>query len=198
MRRATVIVFLKAPRLGQVKTRLAKVLGDPAALRFHRGMAARLIRALARDSRWRVVLALSPRPAWRRRDVPCPSLRRIDQGNGDLGRRMVHVLRRAPPGPVLLVGTDVPDLSPAVVAAGFRLLAGSDAVFGPAEDGGFWLVGVRDRRLPKQAFAGVRWSTRHALADACANLRNRRVALLAPLADVDTPTDYVHWRSRTR
>lgn len=198
MRRATVIVFLKAPRLGQVKTRLAKAVGELAALRFHRGMADRLIRALARDPRWRVVLALSPRAARHRRDIPCPSLRRIDQGNGDLGRRMAHVLGHAAPGPVLLVGTDVPELTPAVVATGFCRLAGNDAVLGPAEDGGFWLVGVRDRRLPHRAFAGVRWSTRHALADTLANLRDRRVALLAPLADIDTEADYARWRSRTR
>lgn len=198
MARPTVIVFLKAPILGRVKTRLARAIGDIAALRFHRTMAARLIRTLARDRRWRVVLALSPRDAGRRRDIPCPTLPRVDQGRGDLGRRMVRAFDQAPRRPVLLVGTDIPDLGPAVIAEGFRRLAGSDAVFGPAEDGGYWLIGVRDCRIPTIGFAGVRWSTQHALADTRANLKGRHVTLLAPLADIDTPADYARWRSRNR
>lgn len=198
MRRPTVIVFLKAPILGRVKTRLARAIGDIAALQFHRAMAARLIRALSRDQRWRVLLALSPRDAGRRRDIPCPAVPRVDQGRGDLGRRMARAFQQAPRGLVLLVGTDIPDLGPAVIAEGFRRLLGSDAVFGPAEDGGYWLIGVRDRRLPAIGFAGVRWSTRHALVDTLANMSSRRVALLASLVDIDTPEDYRRWRSRTR
>lgn len=198
MPRPTVIVFLKAPMLGRVKTRLAGALGELAALRFHRGMAARLIRLLVRDRRWRVILALTPRGAGRRRDLPHSACARVDQGSGELGRRMDRAFRHAPRGPALLVGTDVPDLDRTVIAAALRELARNDAVFGPAEDGGYWLVGIRDRRLPAIAFAGVRWSTPDALGDTRANLKHRRVALLAPLADIDTPDDYRRWRSRTR
>lgn len=195
MTRPTVIVFLKAPVLGRVKTRLARAIGDIAALRFHRETASRLIRALRRDRRWTVMLALSPRGALRHRAVPGPAVRRVDQGQGDLGQRMARALRLAG-GPAVLVGTDIPDLSPAILAQAFRALRSHDVVLGPAEDGGFWLVGVNDPAFAR--FDGVRWSTRHALADTRATLKHRRVALLAPLADIDTPQDYRRWRSRSR
>ena len=113
-------------------------------------------------------------------------MRRVDQGHGDLGQRMARALRLAG-GPAVLVGTDIPDLSPAILAQAFRALRSHDVVLGPAEDGGFWLVGVNDPAFAR--FDGVLWSTRHALADTRATQKHRRVALLAPLADIDTPQD---------
>jgi rSAM/selenodomain-associated transferase 1 len=191
-------VFLKAPRLGQVKTRLAAGIGALAALGFHRATAAALIRGVARDRRWRVSLWLSPRNALRQRNVPHLGLPRFDQGSGDLGARMALVFRRLPPGPVVLVGTDVPALDAAVIADAFRRLDGSDAVLGPAGDGGYWLVGLRGPRRLRPPFRQVRWSTKHALADTTAQLGRARVALLPPLDDIDTPADFQRWRMRSR
>ncbi|MCC7048724.1 MAG: TIGR04282 family arsenosugar biosynthesis glycosyltransferase [Alphaproteobacteria bacterium] len=193
--RRTVIVFLKAPRLGQVKTRLAAAIGVIEATRFHRAMAASLIRRLGRDKRWRTVLCLAPRQGLRHRDIPGMGLPRVEQGRGDLGQRMARALRRCERRPAVLVGTDIPGLTPAVIARAFHLLARHDGVFGPAADGGFWLVGLRNRR-PR--FDGVRWSTRHALADTLAGLGRARIALLDKLEDIDTPADYRRWRSRSR
>ena len=88
----------------------------------------------------------------------------------------------------VLVGCDIPGLGRADIAAAFKALGRADAVFGPAEDGGYWLVGLGPRR-PPAPFAGVRWSTEHALADTLANCRGHRVALLRRLRDVDTAAD---------
>jgi uncharacterized protein len=74
------------------------------------------------------------------------------------------------------------------VLAAFRALRRADAVFGPAEDGGYWLVGLSPRR-PARPFTAVRWSTVHALTDTLANFRDRRVAFLRTLRDVDTASD---------
>jgi rSAM/selenodomain-associated transferase 1 len=186
MVRGHLVLFARAPRLGVGKRRLARDVGDLAALRFERAMLDRLGRRLARDRRWRLRVAVTPDNARRRtrlwpRGVP------IDpQGRGDLGVRMLRALGRCRPGPALLVGTDIPELAASHVAAAFRLLGCHDVVFGPAEDGGFWLVGVRRPASLAGAFAGVRWSGPQALADVLANLPRRvSVGFAARLEDVD-------------
>ncbi len=192
-RRGLLVLFARAPRLGTVKRRLAREVGDAAALRFHRAMLASLARRLGRDRRWRTVLAVTPDrarfPAWR--------LPRVSQGRGDLGERMARALARDRRRAVL-VGSDIPGIRANDIAAAFRALDGrADAVFGPAEDGGYWLVGLGPRR-PRDPFRGVRWSGPHALADTVANCRGRRVALLRRLRDVDDAADLAAWRRARR
>jgi rSAM/selenodomain-associated transferase 1 len=181
--RRVCIVFARAPRLGTVKRRLACGVGERAALRFHQGTAERLLRALARDRRFETLLALTPdRAGWR---VPVPSAK---QGRGDLGTRMHRACARVPRGQVVIVGSDIPGVGAEHVAAAFRALGAADAVFGPALDGGYWLVGLGPRR-PARPFAGVRWSSEFALRDTLANFAGRRVAFLRPMRDVDTADD---------
>jgi uncharacterized protein len=183
MMRDTVIVFARAPRLGTVKRRLARDVGDRAALRFYRANLARLLRVLVRDRRFHTVLAMTPDRARVRWPVRLPVM---PQGSGDLGQRM----HRACAGHrrVAIVGTDIPELGAGDVAAAFRALGRAHAAFGPAEDGGYWLVALSPRR-PARPFAGVRWSTAHALADTLANFAGRPVALLRTLRDVDAGAD---------
>ncbi len=98
---------------------------------------------------------------------------------------------RLPPGPVVLVGSDIPAMKPSHIAHAFRLLARHELVFGPASDGGFWLVGAQRRRpLPRSLYANVRWSTAHALADTRANIPETiSVGMADMLDDVDTADD---------
>ena len=125
-------------------------------------------------------------------------LRRLPQGGGDLGARLARFLRRPPPGPVAIVGTDIPELGAAQIARAFRALERHDMAFGPSPDGGYWLIGARRRPPPPGLFRGVRWSTGHALADTLANLGPRcRSAFLEELADVDDGADYRRWRAKT-
>lgn len=187
MRRPVVIIFARAPRLGAVKRRLAAGIGAGGALRFYRAMLAATAWPIARDSRWRTILAITPpgaRADWVR--LAPPGTARMAQVPGDLGRRMENAM--APFPRAILIGSDIPGLGPADIAAGFRALGHADAVFGPALDGGFWLVGFGPRR-PQRPFAKVRWSGPHALADSLANFHRHRVALLAPKRDVDTAAD---------
>lgn len=180
-----VIVFARAPRLGAVKRRLAREIGDRAALRFHAATLRRLLRLLARDRRFCTVLALTPDRAPFRLSR---GIARVPQGSGDLGCRMDRMFRRYPRRRVALVGCDIPGIAADDLRAAFRALGRAPAVFGPAEDGGYWLVGMGDRR-PARPFAGVRWSGPHALADTRRNFGRHPPALLRRLRDVDRTAD---------
>jgi len=182
-----VYVFTRAPRLGTVKKRLARGIGDRAALRFHLATLHRLVRALVRERRFRTVLAVTPDGGH------VPGLRgvgRVAQGQGDLGVRMARLLDRNRHGRAVIVGSDIPAAGAADVVAAFRALRRADAVFGPAADGGYWLVGWGPRRVAGP-FDGVRWSSEHTLADTLARFGQRRVAFLRTLRDVDTAADLV-------
>jgi uncharacterized protein len=189
--RRTLVLFLRAPALGAGKRRLAREIGDVPALRFERQMLALLLRRLARDRRWQVRIAVTPDRAHLRLPRRRREIRTVGQGGGDLGARMRRAILACPPGPVVLVGADIPALAAAHVAAAFCLLGARELVFGPAEDGGFWLVGARRRPRPPPLFGAVRWSTRDALADTLANLpRGTEIGFVERLADVDDADAY--------
>ena len=181
--------MVKEPRAGRIKTRLARTLGAARAACVYRAMMASLVARLSRDTRWQTVLAVSPDEAMTQ-PVFGGFTRRIGQGRGDLGERLQRLVRRIPRGPIVIVGTDIPGITPSAIASAFRALGGNDAVFGPSPDGGYWLVGLKRRRRDEQAFYNVRWSTAHALADTQANLSGRRVAKIAILDDVDDGADF--------
>ena len=115
---------------------------------------------------------------------------------------MGRVLRDLPPGPAVIVGSDIPEVDAPAIHAAFRALRCHDAVFGPADDGGYWLVGLRRhpqprRYLPGTLFRQVRWSSAHALVDTRAGLaKSTRTALLHRLADVDDLESWQAWRAR--
>ncbi len=189
--RRTLVLFLRAPVLGAGKRRLAQEIGDVAALRFERSMVTLLLRRLGRDRRWRLRIAVTPDRIRPRRPRRCARIETVGQGGGDLGVRMRRAIVGCLPGPVVLIGADIPALATHHIADAFRLLGACDLVFGPAEDGGFWLVGARRRPRPPPAFGAVRWSTRHALADTLVNLpRHSVIGLVARLEDVDDGDAY--------
>lgn len=185
----------KLPVAGAVKTRLARETGVVQATSFYRQAAATLIGRLARQPFWQTILAVAPDVAVASGAWPA-SLMRCPQGRGDIGQRMQRPMRELPPGPVCVIGTNILDIEVAHVRRAFRLLGSSDVVFGPAEDGGYWLVGMRRRPRIIDPFRGVRWSTRHALADTMRNLAGHTVTCTATLADVDTAGDLARVASR--
>lgn len=186
------VIFARAPQLGRVKTRLAGEIGATAALRFYRLTLERQIRRLTSDRRWTVWLFVTPDDCRRHRAWRGISPSRVlAQGSGDLGQRMKRPFRLLPAGPVVLVGSDIPAMRSRHVARAFALLGRHDLVFGPASDGGFWLVGSRRTRpLPRSLFDAVRWSTAHALADTLATIpAPYRTGSADTLDDVDDAED---------
>jgi hypothetical protein len=186
------VIFARRPQLGVGKRRLAADVGDVEALRFARTTLDQLIRTLSGDPRWRLWLAVAPdRPLnWVRTGAAIP------QGPGDLGQRLTRVIDALPPGPVVVLGSDTPTVTPSDVAEAFRALGPHRAVFGPAPDGGYWLIGLRRGFREPLPFEGVRWSTPDALADTIGNLAAGPVALLRVQEDIDDGPALRRYRRR--
>jgi uncharacterized protein len=197
MRKPTLIIFAKSPRMGVSKTRLATGIGAVSAWRVKRALDAYTCQ-VARSPRWDTLLAVAPA---RDETALFPStwphtIKRIGQGKGDLGARMARALRRYSRGPVCIIGSDLPDLATRDVADAFRALRRYDVVLGPATDGGYWLIGMRGACARWAQLAGIRWSSADTLSDTLAALpRNWRVSFLRELEDVD---DAASFRRRQR
>ena len=195
---ARLIVFAKAPVAGQAKTRLIPALGASGAA----ALAARLLQhtlATAEAAGFPALeLCVSP-------DTTHPAFQAVAQqphamwtltlqGEGDLGARMQRRLHAAlaTAGPALLIGTDAPSLDAAVLQAASAALADHDAVFVPALDGGYALVGLA--RPAPQLFESIAWSTAAVMAQTRERARTAglRCAELPPVPDIDLPEDLVH------
>ena len=189
MRRQTLVVMVKEPRAGRVKTRLGRDIGMVPAAWWFRHSVRRLL-CNVDDPRWDLLLAVSPDAEGLRSRIWPEHLQRIPQGRGDLGQRMARLLALPQKGPVVIVGGDIPGVRRHHIADAFAGLGSNRAVFGPATDGGYWLVGLkRTTPPPCGMFNGVRWSTEHALADTLATMPGYDPAFAAILQDVDTAAD---------
>lgn len=190
--RSQLIVFLKAPRPGQVKTRLASTLGYAAAVNIYRRLVEHVLHRIG--SFPEVTLCFAPDDGgdecrqWQR-----PSWRLLPQGEGHLGRRLERAFADAFAGGarrVVVIGSDCPELTSEDIERAWSRLARHDVVLGPARDGGYWLMGLR---APCPAlFRGIPWSTARVLAATLARCRRAglRVELLQELSDVDTEADW--------
>jgi rSAM/selenodomain-associated transferase 1 len=192
----TLVIFAKAPALGRVKTRLARGIGQAAALAFYREALSTTLDRVAREAKWKTILAVTPDATSRVSRLWPLRVRRRGQGEGDLGARMGRAFRDFPKGKVVIVGADIPEMRADHIARAFAALGSADLVFGPAKDGGYWLIGAKGAARNARMFANVRWSTKHALADTLANLDRWTVALLDPLDDVDDLAAYRRFRRR--
>ena len=145
-RREHLVIFAKAPQMGRTKTRLAHDIGALSAMVWYRRQTHNIIRRLQGYRRWQLHLFVTP--AWAAKPGcfwPDGPLRHAQQ-HGDLGRRMAQPARVLPPGPVVIIGSDIPGITRQHIADAFALLRQKDVVFGPACDGGYWLYGMARRR----------------------------------------------------
>jgi len=186
--------MIKVPRPGRVKTRLGRDLGMTTAAWWFRHQVKRLLRDIA-DPRWDIVLSVAPDNEGLTSRIWPEHLPRIPQGTGDLGDRMARIFHVMPNGPVVIIGADIPGVTRKHINKAFRALGNHDAVFGPATDGGYWLVGLkRVGPVPTTLFHGVRWSGEHTLSDTCETIGRARIALVDEMQDVDTIADLVKLR----
>ncbi len=182
------IVFSRWPHFAQGKRRLAHTVGETAAYRFQRQRLDALRRGIGRDARWKTLWAFSGGGS-----KFAPSRQVFSQSRGDLGERMQQALHIAKQRmgrrcAVVLIGSDIPAVRADHILEAFALLGRADVVYGPAIDGGFWLVGCSGRRPIPSLFDGVRWSCPDTLNDCRRRLQDLghwSVHEVACLADVD-------------
>lgn len=191
-RRPQLIIMVKEPRPGRVKTRLARDIGQTKAAWWFRHQCRRLIRRVGTDPRWDTCLAVSPDRAGLQSRIWPSHIARHPQGQGDLGQRMGRIFRSYASGPLVIIGADIPEIQTSDIEAAFEALGQHDAVLGPAPDGGYWLIGLARRggQVPRSLFEKVRWSTEWAMQDTIQSLGPApRIALLRSLRDIDTLAD---------
>lgn len=180
------IVFAKAPIPGKVKTRLIPALGAQGAAQLARRMMFQTCREAVLAATGPVELCVSGRLE----QVP-PGVELSDQGTGGLGERLARAARRSIGGgwPVLLIGTDCPELDRNRLRAAAAALERCDSVLYPALDGGYALLGLR--RFDRSLFEGIVWSTSSVAADTRARIEalGWSIWIGEHLRDLDEPED---------
>ena len=182
-----IALFARYPEPGVAKTRLIPAVGPEQAAQIHRLLVERTLATLRKGKLAFAVhytgAGVTQFTAWLGEDV-----RLVEQGEGGLGERMVCV-----PAPAILLGSDIPDLTPRHLHEAANALAKNDLVIGPARDGGYYLLGFR-APVPF-LFEDMEWGTETVLATTLrrAKARNMSVAMLEVLADCDRPADLAQW-----
>lgn len=193
MMRPELYIFAKKPGMGAAKTRLARDIGVTHSQRINRAMSAQVLRHVT-DPRWDTSLYVAPAravgtvPAW-------DGMAQRAQPKGSLSPRLAEVFSGAK-RPVLVIGTDCPQVSVRDIADALKALRTAPFVFGPASDGGFWLMGAVAPLKPG-VFEGVRWSSEYTLRDLESRLRGG-VAKLRTLTDVDDGEGLAVWKQSAR
>jgi rSAM/selenodomain-associated transferase 1 len=188
--RPAICVMTKAPVPGRVKTRLAATLGPEGAAALARAMLHDTVAAVEAIPWARGVLTTTDPDHPGMSDL-AGGLDLWDQGPGDLGARLERTLRRGieTSGAAIAVGSDSPGLPRALIEEARERLAAGDAVLGPCDDGGYYLIGLD--RCPVGLLAGLPWSSPHTLARTRERLEEHGfgVSLTGAWFDVDRPAD---------
>jgi len=183
-----VVVFARWPEPGRCKTRLVPAVGPEGAARLHKRLAEHTV-ATVKASGLDLELWGTGADEAAFQDWLGPLTFR-QQGDGDLGARL---LAASSPEPVIFLGTDAPDLTPALVRQCADALKSSPCAIGPAEDGGYWTLGLKEPA--PSLFSDMPWGTSAVYAetmDRAAALR-WKPTILPTLADLDRPEDLERW-----
>ena len=188
------LLFVKNPERGKVKSRLATTIGDDSAVSVYKNIVDRMLSTLKQGT-FPLYICFSPKNAqkpvknWLGREY-----RYIPQNGKDLGERMRNGFidgfamghKR-----VVLMGSDIPDLPMKYIVEAFKSLKAMDAVIGPAYDGGYYLIGFKDKTFSPQVFEGIAWGTQNVFDETLKKLKRfrRTIHTLPYLRDIDTAED---------
>ena len=194
------ILFTRYPVAGRTKTRLVPTLGEQGAAGLQRRLTQRAVR-LAEYAK--AILGIDFSIYFDGADANAMQgwlgdrFKFHEQGSGDLGQRMARAFNqsyRDGAGATVLIGADCPELTAGLVGEAFSALRHSPVVFGPALDGGYYLIGLR--QPIEQLFCGPGWGSSTVLEDSLSILKRsgKQAYLLKPLNDIDRPEDLAIWR----
>ena len=188
--RGHLIIFVKQPAMGKVKTRLAADIGTVKATFWYRWQLHRLLRTFKGPLPYSKHLFVSPQSGLQYfKPYENKGWRVSQQSHGDLGQRMAKAFLTVGAGPRLLIGSDIPAISKQHIELAFKQLMSADAVFGPAEDGGYWLIGL-SRFVKPPVLKNIRWSSDYALSDTLNKFGSDiRMEYLPILSDIDRGSD---------
>lgn len=191
-----IIIFTRFPEPGVTKTRLISALGAEGACRLHRALTEKIIARVQRVRKSFPLLveihfsggSREQMAGWLGRDWEY-----VLQSESDLGARMEQAFRRAFRQGwklVVLIGSDLPDLTTSLIREAFGQLENHDLVLGPARDGGYYLIGLKENR-PELFHDHIPWGTEEVLKKTrtTAERLGLNTAFLAMLRDVDRPED---------
>lgn len=194
------VIFVKAPRPGQVKTRLAAGLGESAACAAYKRIVEQLMENLRGLEN--IEIRFSPDDAeGELRQWLGENFIFTPQGSGDLGEKLHRAFQEnfdAGAERVVVIGSDCPYVTPEDIEAAWSSLAAHDVVLGPASDGGYWLVGLRE--LQPVLFKNIPWSAESVLETTLTRVREAQLSfqLLHKLDDIDVLEDWqIFLRSRS-
>jgi rSAM/selenodomain-associated transferase 1 len=189
MSKDLVMVFTRNPELGKVKTRLAKTIGDTAALKVYEYLLNHTHHTLLQlniDKAVYYSVAVRDKDLWNATHFQ----KHLQQGD-DLGIRMQHAFEtafKANYDKVIIIGSDLLDLKAAHIQDALDALNTNDVVIGPAHDGGYYLMGMTN--LHPAVFQNKNWGTDSVFQDTMRDLQNLDVHLLDELNDIDTFDDF--------
>ena len=185
------LIFTRNPELGKVKTRLAKTVGNETALSIYTFLLHKTKDIAAKVTSDKAIY-YSVRI--RENDLWDPAIFQKNlQIGSDLGSRMLHAFKNgftAGYKKVLIIGSDLYDLTPEIIEKAFSELADNDLVIGPAEDGGYYLLGMKS--LHPKIFKNKDWGTATVREKTLEDLKDKKVLLLQELNDVDIFEDIEH------
>lgn len=189
-----ILFFAKWPEPGQVKSRLGRDIGDHHAARLYHLFVKDLCAQLDSMDTRRICCY---EPAYKRAGFHNwlgPGFDYVAQQGKDLGERMCHAFQWAfshDMAAAILIGSDSPDLPGDHLSQAFAALTKQDAVIGPCQDGGYYLIGFQRERFLPETFAGVDWSTAHVFEQTKAKLleNGRSLHVLPTWFDIDTQKD---------
>jgi uncharacterized protein len=193
----SIIIFVRYPVKGQVKTRLAKTTSPEFALNFYKLCAENLIRNIKKvPSINRFVFYSNKNEKTEIINWLGSKLLFAPQEGDDLGSRMKNAFEKvfgAGSQKVIIVGTDIPDLSKEIIVEAFELLDSNDVVIGPAKDGGYYLLGMK--KMHTQLFDKIEYSTSSVLSETFLKMKELNLIyyLLPELRDIDTEDDLLKW-----